>query len=522
VQVSLTVANLSIGITNTTLTIPVNSSQVQGVFLAGSLAGNTTIFAVTDDFQSGVGEVSVLGEAPARLMLTALPGTIRADPGASALILITLLDESGFPVRAQDQIVIHLALSNASLGELEPRVALSPGQYMVETSLTLSGLPGEVVISTFARGLRPAQLALRIEEVPGALVLHTARGPIPAEVGDYPALALQLVDPAGGLIKATTPVQVKLLISNPDLVYVKPWVIIPVGGNYAPVQVRSLTKPGDVRIHTESELYEGVEAQLTLANYPLENRLVAERKLVYVFDQVRLLVQAVSRGLPVAGAEVSWSTTLGRFTATDSLTNAQGLAGGILELTEAGSAKIRVTVSKPGYFKAHAFLTINATLRPLNITLLPPETSMKAGDVAELTVVAVSDDERVGEVLLNWSVNMSSLARAANMTDDQGLAQAIFFSNMPGTAIISVVAKKPGYTSANATAKVVVQPLVEPEQPAEQPPPETQPFTIFGLSLNMILAVVGVVVALLAFVIIRRRLRARRLREEEAVEEELV
>jgi hypothetical protein len=224
----------------------------------------------------------------------------------------------------------------------------------------------------------------------------------------------------------------------------------------------------------------------------------------------------------VPDAVISWRTTTGSLLDESKITDASGSATSRFSHDELDSATVTVTVSKKGYQITSSILKIKILPLPLRITIPLADLSVHMSKPIGINVTVLSGNQPVQDVDLSWRNTMGTLTRADDMTDVDGMGEAIFFSNEAGTAEINVTASKKGYVDASGSLTIDIQtPPVVAVTNTIPTTTEESGFTLFGLNLYVVIGLVGAMISGVAAIVFFMFRGLRRRGSEELDEGEL-
>ncbi|MGO8805348.1 MAG: carboxypeptidase-like regulatory domain-containing protein [Candidatus Bathyarchaeia archaeon] len=210
--------------------------------------------------------------APAALKIYFGPTSVLADNNSYNCIFIQLVDSSGKPARATQDIVVGLSSSQVNVGTVQPSVTLPKDSTYVATSFQTTFSPGSTTITATASGFTPVQSSIITDGyTPYQVSVYGFPSTLPADGGTYNAILVQLQDSSGAPAKAPKGgVEVTLSSSAANVGSVSPSVFIAEGTTYATANFTTVpnnTKVQTVTIYTAAQGY--FPEQLTITTTPV-------------------------------------------------------------------------------------------------------------------------------------------------------------------------------------------------------------------------------------------------------------
>jgi hypothetical protein len=254
--------------------------------------------------------------ASTQLKIYVGPTSLPADNRAYSSIAVQLLDSKGKPLRATEDIQIHLSSSLTNVGTVDPSITISKGSTMAQASFRSTYTPGKTTITAAASGYMTVQAPITtVGPLPSTLAVYGFPPTLPADGGSYPAIIVQLQDAAGAPAKAPVgDVQVTLSSSNATISAVDASVIIRGGSTYAVATVTTSSSTGSAVITAIASGYSSKQATLT-TQVPMGDPVnlkvyVAPPKVPadgVVYQQVAVQLQNASGKIAKAPANIAVS-----------------------------------------------------------------------------------------------------------------------------------------------------------------------------------------------------------------------
>lgn len=159
----------------------------------------------------------------AALMLTIIPPKLPSDGGVYPAVVISLVDSSGNPTAALNNVTVFLTSSQTNIATVPDSLTITPGHEYAVANVTTTTTPGTAMITATSEGLStPQTLSSPLTTVipsgyPSKLVVYASPATfLPgAEQG---VVRVEVVDEAGLPSKAIVPVTAYLSSSNESIV----------------------------------------------------------------------------------------------------------------------------------------------------------------------------------------------------------------------------------------------------------------------------------------------------------------
>jgi len=146
------------------------SGFVTELTVKGIKAGTTTLFLAAPGFPSQELPVTVYGNVlnQERLLVKTIPTTFSSDGPFRGLIYVELVDEDGFPVRANEEIDIFLSASNTNLLNIfQENIVIKEDEYFAGTHFEIkpTGNTEKASIYVTAEGMAARSEEIKIDEM---------------------------------------------------------------------------------------------------------------------------------------------------------------------------------------------------------------------------------------------------------------------------------------------------------------------------------------------------------------------
>jgi uncharacterized protein YdeI (BOF family) len=172
--------------------------------------------------------------SPASLKIYLGPTSVPADNGSYNCIFVQLLDASGKPARASQDITVGLSSSETNIGTVQPSITIPKDETYAQTSFQTTFSPGTTTIAASATGFATVTSTMTtVAPIPAQVAVYGFPSTLPADGKTYNAILVQLQDSSGNPAKAPKGgVQVTLSCSDTSVGSVTPSVTIPEGVTY--------------------------------------------------------------------------------------------------------------------------------------------------------------------------------------------------------------------------------------------------------------------------------------------------
>jgi len=225
IRVTLYSSNILVGdVTPNEITIQTGETYAIAKFRPTTIAGTTIITASASGYESGRDIVTTIGPKPRRIMVVAAPAKLPSNGVDKSFVFITayLVDENGYPARADKDIVLTFTSSNITLGYFKnTHVTLYAGDYTVQNKLysNSEGLGGVIEVTVQAKGLEAGKAIIEVyppaKGEGGNLRIYGAPPIFPPGESQYEnAIVVQVENSSGYPIILTKDIKVYLSSSN--------------------------------------------------------------------------------------------------------------------------------------------------------------------------------------------------------------------------------------------------------------------------------------------------------------------
>lgn len=354
-NVSLSSSSSAIGTVPNSILIPAGQSYVVTYFQSTYASGSTTITASANDLSSANVAMVTYGPVPYQISLSVYGSSgssssteLPADGGNYPALAVDLLDSSGTPAIAPDNIVIQLVSSQTNVLSVEQTVTIPQGSIGVLVPVQTSTLPGQANITASSPGLNSGTLPVTTE-IPAPTKLQVYLAPssvLQPETGNFPVLYVQLQDASGNPASAREATRVVLTSSNSSLFNETMFVTIPQGADYASLALDPAST-GSTTFTASASGLDSSTATLKVSAFPFAASLTLSAPAFIYANQTEVaIVKVMYLGQPLSNVTVFWNAYNVFTSNNNDTTNSNGIAQIIL--TPAGSGSANVTATATG------------------------------------------------------------------------------------------------------------------------------------------------------------------------------
>ncbi len=377
-NISLASSSSAIGSVPSSIVIPAGQSYTVSYFQSTYASGSTTVTASATNLLPASVSMSTYGPVPYQISLSVYgssassgsssvssPSTeLPADGGNYPALAVDLLDSSGAPAIAPDNIVIQLVSSQTNVLSVEQTVTIPQGSIGVLVPVQTSTLPGGANITASSPGLNSGTL-LVTTEIPAPTKLQVYLAPssvLQPETGNFPVLYVQLQDAAGNPASAREATRVVLTSSNSSLFNETMFVTIPQGADYASLSLDPASAGSTTFTASASGLASST-ATLKVSAFPFAASLtLSSPAFIYANQTEVAIVKVTLLGQPLSNVTVFWNAYNVFTSHNNETTNSDGIAQTILTPARSGSANVTARASSTifGKFQVSAAFSVFA------------------------------------------------------------------------------------------------------------------------------------------------------------------
>ena len=362
VKIILTSSNTTVLDVPPYAVIAAGKSHVQVQFKLKGIPGRSVVTALADGFLPGSTELTVreAGGKPVKLMLTLTPPFLPPDDEIhEGVVQIQLLDATGAPAKAMEDVQIYISTSNVELAYTFETITIRRGGYSTSASIKIGVETGDAVITAAASNLETASSILHVAGLtPSKLAIYVAPPVVTADGRPKNILTVQVQDANGVPLASNRDLYIHLTSSSPGVGQVPSIITISKGESTCKIPFIPTLNPGFTNITASTQ---GLEAaSTTVETWAPTLNVVLEAPSNVRINQtftVRLIVS--SGGFPVQKASVEWRISGAEVLKAENATDADGKATITLKQTSEKSI-IAVKASKPGYLTAETSRSVLA------------------------------------------------------------------------------------------------------------------------------------------------------------------
>ncbi len=324
-RVVLTSSLSAVGnITQVFLTIPTGQNFAGTVFTSTFRVGETTLTASAHNLLPDQNKLATFGPIPAKIVLRTISSTLPADGLAHSALEIGLQDSFGSPALAPSFLPVNLSSSQNGVAKVFPTV-IKAGQSFAITNVTTGVIPGTVNITAVAKlssgyivssaqmsTIIPAPSAIAAFVAPGKGIFDKLRGPF---------LVVQLQDAAANPARAREASSVTVTSTNTTVFAKTLRVILSPGADFVKVPIKAKTTGTTILTLTSPGLT-STNVAITLLPYPYVVQIDPLVVNVFANQTVPITVSAQLLGKGVKAVHVSWNSSSGGLSSTNSSTGA--------------------------------------------------------------------------------------------------------------------------------------------------------------------------------------------------------
>ncbi|MDG7010832.1 MAG: hypothetical protein JRN57_01805 [Nitrososphaerota archaeon] len=321
---------------------------------------------------AGVAQTTVSHE-PNSLQLSMLPSQVPADGRSYPALVISLLDARGQPTLSLTDVLVYLSTTNSTVASVPETVTLPAGHSYLQVDVATSTKTGSVTLGATSQGLASASVQAATVHPSGSpaslTLLLSPRSVVQSLLGPDDLYAVQLKNSAGQPALAAQDTSLVITSSNTTMLPGTLSANIPAGADLV-YGVLSPATWGTATLTALSPQLGTGSAQLSvLASRPSVAVSFSPQTIVNgASASVQVAVQVL--GMPVQGANVLMSASLGTLAPPFGATGADGVFTTVYASGGQGPATVNVTASSPviGSVSSAGVLIVTA----------PPTTSTQA------------------------------------------------------------------------------------------------------------------------------------------------
>jgi hypothetical protein len=512
VQVTLSCSESSVGSVPQTVTIPAGQTYTTASFTTTANEGQAIITALTSEYTSK--QVTIKTQT----ISTALPNQIKlfvgspkipADKSSYKQIAVELQDSSGRIVAAPTDLTVILTSPDESVGKIDQTITIPQSKTFTLATLNTTYKPGSTTITAAATDLTANKATITTTgSTPTKLAIYCVPSTLPADNGNYNAIAVQLQDSSGRPAKnPEADVWVNLYSSEPTVGTVNNMLTIPVGKTQTNGTFTVTNTPGSTTITAQASDYTTAQTTVTTSSIDLASlkiSLSANPDSILNTNTSQITATVTSGNNPITGATLKFTPDNG---GTFSAVKAQVAGTYIATFTAPSFSKttnctITVSASKSGYLNTQA--TTKVTVGP---TLI----GNRNGTIQ--FYLKGDDGNTIKDAVVSTTVQPNGMSPIVGRSNSSGY---VTFNNLvTGKYTFTII--KDGYADFNETIPITSQPL----------PPLTLTLVSNGvmdtntLIIIITIVVTAVIIAVVCGLLIIRRKRSAKIRKLQDLQKHL-
>lgn len=304
-----------------------------------------------------------VGSKPSRLAVFIEPPVLVSDGSSTYFIFVQTQDVNGTPARADQTLTVVTTSSAPNIISVQPTMTIPQGGSYASSTLTAGTDTGNATITAQLNGFQSTTTVVSGIYLPLDLSLATnATGTI-LSGSDVP---FTLTATSSGV-----PVQAAL-VSWSTSSHSDSFVTESAGTNASGMATAKLHLLDSGNISVTAQFSANGYGTRTLSktisvkSLTLGVQLIPSSLTINASQASDVSALVTSNGKPVAGAQVTWSSTMGLFTPPQSSTDATGIATASLTSISPGNATVTATASDTGYAPGTSTVTIQVVLPPVH------------------------------------------------------------------------------------------------------------------------------------------------------------
>ena len=453
------------------------------------------------------------------------PNPILANHGSYSSVVVSLLNDTGYPTVNSTSIAVTITSSDVGIGNFSSiTFSIAKGTNFGSTKITSTFLVGSTTLTASAHNLLPVQTSLStVGAVPAKVIVQVISQDVPADGGTYPALKLTLENALGQPAIAPANVPVFVQSSMTDVAQVSAIAVIPQGSVSAVVNVTTTELSGTTNITTYSTSFgQGTPLSWTL----LGTVLPAPSQLGAYLDSPSVIMMPSNRPALVvqlqdgsgnpsranSPTDIQVISSVASVINTTAFATLQSGADFVaIPLDPLGTGTTVLTVMSPGLSTASVTLKVTPLAMSVQVTATP--THVIIGGTIYLEAEVTFDGLGLQGAQVSWTQSGGTINALSTTTDSNGQASATFLSSQVGGWTERVSITQSALGEFGAAVSVIVNPV---------PQTTTTHSTSSGITGYVPLAVAVLVAAglVLVFLLVRRSRRSLEAFDYEDTEEE--
>jgi hypothetical protein len=403
-------------------------------------------------------------EVSGALSIVVAPPKLPADGGYYDAIVVQIIDKSGLPIPAPEDIVVTLSSSRTEVGSVDPYVTIPKGSSYAVAGFRTTLTPGQTEVTASASGYQPDTKSLATVEPSGSpklLSVSLSPSQMLPEAGASGIVTVQLLDATGKPARAESDVVVTLSSSITRVGSVDPTLTIKAGSTFGRARFYVSYSVGETTITASAAGYSSGSATLRVVG-PIPAKLaiyaappkIPERSesYSYIVVQIQDLQGSPAKAPSDISVHLSSSNEKIAYLQDAVLKIPSGKTYAATKLYGVSAGSVRITASAEGYTSASTeVVVVKPTLGKagrLGLYLAPPSIPPGA-EYHEIIVLQLQDSagnplistEEVTAHLTSSDTSVGSVNASVKLSG--GAPKLVGFTStlLPGTTVITASAQ---------------------------------------------------------------------------------
>lgn len=403
-------------------------------------------------------------EVSGALSIVVAPPKLPADGGYYDAIVVQIVDKSGLPIPAPEDIVVKLSSSRTEVGSVDPYVTIPKGSSYAVAGFRTTLTAGQTEVTASASGYQPDTKSVVTVEPSGSpkhLSVKLSPSQMLPEAGVSGIVTVQLLDATGKPARAERDVVVTLSSSITRVGSVDPTLTIKAGSTFGRARFYVSYSVGETTITASAAGYSSGSATLRVVG-PIPAKLaiyaappkIPERSesYSYIVVQIQDLQGSPAKAPSDISVYLSSSNEKIAYLQDAVLKIPSGKTYAATKLYGVSAGSVRITASAEGYTSASTeVVVVKPTLGKagrLGLYLAPPSIPPGA-EYHEIIVLQLQDSagnplistEEVTAHLTSSDTSVGSVNASVKLSG--GAPKLVGFTStlLPGTTVITASAQ---------------------------------------------------------------------------------
>lgn len=471
ITVFLSSSNRQTGNVTPSVTYPAGLLYLDVNFTTTTLPGNTIIYAVAQGFKT----VSIslitetVGGIPTSLDVFMSPNQILAETSMSSEVVVQAVDAFGNPVNLGSSLTVFLSSSETKVGNVSSVLTIQANQSYAQETFSPTTIAGETVITASASGLNPGSAIMTtvnkaINATEDSLSLQFSPPTLFSDGRTYQNIVVGIVNSTGAPYPASAGTVVTITSSTASVGRVESSVVITSGNTYARATFSTyglagstvITATASNLVIAQANLDLVTKAATTLGIYAVPSTIIAQNQ---TYNNLVVELQDASGNpekstLPVSVSLESLSPSIGTVPTQVVIPNGSTYASVPLTTTNI-SGSMKIDAFATGFVLGQT--TVNSTLLPLTLELVPSPEVVSAGGISRLSLTVTSGDFPVQNASVRWIATTGQVSPTSSTTNGSGYASAVVTAiTNSGTLPLTVMVSAPGFAPHSASVTLIV------------------------------------------------------------------